>query len=99
MVCDSCQTKLTKVAVPDKWKAGARNVVAVGAIRPGKTNRLLAAKKESSQWVPDESHCRICRTKVQAQMHYCNDCAHKRGICAMCGKKVVDTSSYKMTLT
>eukprot|EP01039_Chlorochromonas_danica_P007353 gene7353-8135_t len=101
MVCESCQSKLSKVIVPDKWKAGARNVVAVGGVKAGKTNRLLAAAKKDggSPWIPDESRCRICRSKVQANLHYCNDCAHKKGICAMCGKKTVDTSSYRMTLT
>lgn len=25
------------------------------------------------------------------------DCAYKKGICAMCGKQVLDTSKYKQT--
>lgn len=25
------------------------------------------------------------------------DCAYKRGICAMCGKQVLDTTSYKQS--
>lgn len=95
MVCDSCQGKLSKVIVPDKWKAGARNVV--GPVKAGKTNRLLARAAAGSQWIPDESRCRLCRSKTTAGMHYCNDCAHKKGICSMCGKKTVDTSSYNMT--
>lgn len=99
MVCDSCQSKQAKVCVPDKWKEGARNVVAAGAIRPGKTNKLLNAQKISNQWLPQESRCRLCRSKVQMNMHYCNDCAHKKGICTMCGKKTVEVSSYNMTTT
>lgn len=27
MVCDTCESKLSKLVVPDKWKAGARNVI------------------------------------------------------------------------
>lgn len=27
MVCDTCEKKLSKLVVPDKWKDGARNVV------------------------------------------------------------------------
>jgi hypothetical protein len=36
MVCDSCQSKVKKVIVPDKWKEGSRNAV----VKAGKTNRL-----------------------------------------------------------
>ncbi|RYG64793.1 hypothetical protein EON64_13270 [archaeon] len=97
MVCETCQERLSRVIVPDKWKQGARNVVASGAIRAGKTNRILAAQKQGTQWIPDESRCRICKSKVQAQTHYCNDCAHKKGICCMCGKKTLDTSAYRMS--
>ena len=101
MVCDKCQGKLSKVIVPDKWKDGATNTVASGGIRAGKTNKLLAAKNKSSsaQWVPTERRCRICKSKVMAQMNFCNDCAHSKGICAMCGKRSVDTSQHKMSLT
>lgn len=27
MVCETCESKLSKLVVPDKWKAGARNVI------------------------------------------------------------------------
>ena len=60
---------------------------------------MLARKKVSEQWVPESRHCRLCRSKVLARMNYCNDCAHKKGICAMCGNRAVDTSSHKMSLT
>jgi cysteine-rich PDZ-binding protein len=100
MVCDSCQTKVTRVCVPDKWKEGARNtIVAGGKAKPGKTNKLLAAQQVGAQWLPQETKCRLCKSKVQANMFYCNDCAHKKGICTMCGKKVVATEQYNMSLT
>ena len=99
MVCDSCQKKTRSVCVPDKWKDGARNVIAVGAVKPGKTNKVLAAQKLNAQWLPSEARCRICRSKVQTNCHYCNDCAHKKGICTMCGKKSIDVSNYNMALT
>lgn len=28
---------------------------------------------------------------------WCIDCAYKKGICAMCGKQVLDTSAYKQS--
>ncbi|KAI4874887.1 hypothetical protein NFI96_034456 [Prochilodus magdalenae] len=42
--------------------------------------------------------CRICKSSVhQPGSHYCQGCAYKKGICAMCGKKVLDTKNYKQT--
>ncbi|GIY31492.1 cysteine-rich PDZ-binding protein [Caerostris darwini] len=42
--------------------------------------------------------CKICRQKVhQAGSHYCQACAYKKGICAMCGKKLLDTKNYKQS--
>jgi hypothetical protein len=97
MVCAACETKLNKIAVPDKWKDGARNVVGPIKAGGGKTNKVLSKLK--SQWIPNENCCRLCKTKVQEKYHYCNDCAHKKGICTMCGKRAVDVSAHKMSLT
>jgi hypothetical protein len=79
MVCDGCQTKLSKVCVPDKWKEGASNTVASGGVRAGKTNKALAKKRTGGEWIPSERHCRLCKSKVMAQMNFCNDCAHQKG--------------------
>jgi hypothetical protein len=101
MVCEGCQSKLSKGVVPDKWKDGATNSVASGGVTAGKTNKALAGKKKTAaaSWVPSERRCRICKSKVMPQMNFCNDCAHKKGICAMCGKRTVDVSQHKMSLT
>ena len=76
MVCDSCQTKVNRIAVPDKWKEGSRHTASsssstarsssgpapvVGGVRPGKTNKLLNSQKVSAQWLPSESKCMICK--------------------------------------
>lgn len=102
MVCDSCQTKVTKIIVPDKWKEGSRNNVGSsgtgGAVKAGKTNKALQLNKASAQWIPNERMCRICKSKVLVQMNFCNNCAHKKGICTMCGKKCVDISNHNMSL-
>jgi hypothetical protein len=86
--------------VPDKWKDGASNTVASGGVAAGKTNKALSAKKKTAaaQWIPSERRCRICKSKVLAQMNFCNDCAHQKGICAMCGKRAVDVSHHRMSL-
>lgn len=48
----------------------------------------------------NEVYFRICRTKVhQVGSHYCQACAYKKGICAMCGKKILDTSNYRQSST
>ncbi|KAM0754286.1 hypothetical protein T439DRAFT_323149 [Meredithblackwellia eburnea MCA 4105] len=42
--------------------------------------------------------CESCKSTVQrAGAKYCQGCAYKAGICAMCAKKVLDTSQYKMS--
>mmetsp|Transcript_23505 Transcript_23505/g.39890 ORF Transcript_23505/g.39890 Transcript_23505/m.39890 type:complete len:104 (+) Transcript_23505:74-385(+) len=103
MVCDSCQVRLSKLAVPDVVKKkdpnNGNNTVAGGGVRAGKTNKALMRKKASEVWLPSKRACRICKSKIMAQMNYCNDCAHKKGICTMCGRKSVDTSGHKMSLT
>jgi len=96
MVCESCQEKLKALACPDKWKDGGSS--GGGKVKAGKTNKALAASKASSQWIPKECHCRICKTKTLGSLNFCNNCAHKKGICASCGKKTVDTSAHKMSL-
>jgi hypothetical protein len=98
MVCDTCEKKLTKVCVPDKWKDGARNTIASsGGKITGKTNKIIQSLSKSS-YIPENSLCRICKSKVMQSHYYCNDCAHKKGICTMCGKKTVDVTSHKMSL-
>ena len=98
MVCDKCQKKLSKVCVPDKWKDGAKNTVSGGGQLAGKSNKALQKRKAAVQWIPENNICRICKSKVLANMHYCNDCAHVKGICTMCGKRSVDVSSHRMSL-
>lgn len=61
--------------------------------------QALQRRKASEVWLPSKRACRICKSKVMLQMNYCNDCAHKKGICTMCGRKSVDTSGHKMSLT
>ena len=42
--------------------------------------------------------CKICKAERLFEGHYCKDCAFKKGICRLCGKKVVDTKlTHKST--
>ena len=94
MVCDSCEGKLSKLIVPDKWKEGARNIS--GGKVLGKTNKRLAALSTES-YIPENTVCRICKAKVMHRHNFCNDCSYKKGICSMCGKKTVDISMHRMS--
>ena len=35
----------------------------------------------------------------QVGSHYCQECAYKKGICAMCGVKILKTKNYKQSST
>lgn len=50
MVCDKCEEKLSKLAVPDKWTDGARNTVGGkdGGRRVG-GNKLLEKRGRASR--------------------------------------------------
>jgi len=99
MVCDKCQKKgkLGKVVTPDPWKAGARNTTESGGRKPGE-NKLLTSKKNRFAPYQQFSKCLICKSTVhQVHSKYCQGCAYKKGICAMCGKQVLDTKDYRQT--
>ncbi|XP_020614203.1 cysteine-rich PDZ-binding protein-like [Orbicella faveolata] len=97
MVCDKCQKKLGKVICPDPWKSGARNTTEGGG-RKVNENKLLTQKKNRFNPYSTFNKCKICKQTVhQAHSHYCQGCAYKKGICAMCGKQVLDTSNYRQT--
>ncbi|XP_063749933.1 cysteine-rich PDZ-binding protein isoform X1 [Eleginops maclovinus] len=96
---EKCEKKLGKVITPDTWKDGARNTTEGGG-RKLNENKILTSKK--ARFDPYSktgfATCRICRSSVhQSGSHYCQGCAYKKGICAMCGKKVLDTKNYRQT--
>ncbi|CAJ0843525.1 3796_t:CDS:2, partial [Entrophospora sp. SA101] len=77
------EKKLAKVICPDKWKEGSRNVN-VGTDRKLNENKLLS-KPGKNRFKPYENKCKVCKSRVhQEHAHYCQGCAYKQGICAMC---------------
>ena len=58
---------------------------------------MLTVERVASR-SPFGNCCKVCKMKVQ-QNHatYCTQCAYAKGICAICGKQVLDTSMYKMS--
>ncbi|KAK9881491.1 hypothetical protein WA026_016374 [Henosepilachna vigintioctopunctata] len=97
MVCGKCEQKLGKVVTPDPWKNGARNTTEGGG-RKVNENKALSNKLRFNPYTTKFESCRICRQKVhQVGSHYCQACAYKKGICAMCGKKIISTKNYKQS--
>ncbi|XP_037883721.1 cysteine-rich PDZ-binding protein [Glossina fuscipes] len=91
MVCEKCEQKLAKIAVPDPWKTGSARKI--------NENKALTSAKDRFNPV-GKVPCRICRQKVhQAGSHYCQSCAYKKAICAMCGKKLMNVKNYKQSST
>ncbi|CAO2206024.1 unnamed protein product, partial [Urochloa humidicola] len=94
MVCAKCEKKLGKVIVPDKWKEGASNTNESGG-RKINENKLLSKK---NRWTPyGNTKCIICKQQVHQDGKYCHTCAYSKGVCAMCGKQVLDTKLYKQS--
>ena len=97
MVCDDCTRKLSTLSAPDPWKmaGGSASGGVGGATRRIDENKALRKGIRSN---PYGNCCKICKMKVQ-QNHatYCTQCAYAKGICAICGKQVLDTSMYKMS--
>ncbi|CAI5504029.1 unnamed protein product [Closterium sp. Naga37s-1] len=97
MVCDKCAKKLSKVIVPDKWKEGASNTTESGG-RKINENKLLSKKKRYTPYASSASFkCIICKQQLHQEGKYCHLCSYKKGVCAMCGKQVLDTSMYKQS--
>lgn len=107
MVCEKCQKKLDTIATPEPWKDGSRSSMP-GQRKIGE-NKLLSksAKKRFEPYGGTKastagsygSTCRICKQQLHQTGHYCQPCASKKGICAMCGIKLLDTKGYKMSST
>jgi hypothetical protein len=57
-------------------------------------NKFLSKKK---QWQPYGAKCTTCKASLPVNYMFCQKCAYGKGLCAMCGKQVLDTSSYKQS--
>jgi len=104
MVCEKCEKKgkLNKIIVADTWKSGSRNQTSDGGRKVGE-NKLLASQKKNrfNPLAGDRfEKCRICKQKIhQINAKYCQDCSYKKGICSMCGTKILKTKNYKQAST
>lgn len=98
MVCDKCQKKLGKIITPDPWKAGARNTTESGGRKVDENKALTSRTSRAAPYQVTSGRCRICKSSVhQRGSHYCQGCAYKKGICAMCGTKILETKNYRQS--
>ena len=64
--------------------------------KSGMNMALLKGKEQRRGFDPLSSKCMICKqAAVQKGYAYCQRCSYTKGICAMCGKKILDISRYK----
>ena len=99
MVCDKCEKKLGSLVVADKWKAGATSRAPQSAGPSSSSSMSKLAEKRAARLAEAGGgmarQCRICKVRVGDGRYYCNGCAYKKAICAMCGTKIGDTKLYK----
>ncbi|KAG5667298.1 hypothetical protein PVAND_015284 [Polypedilum vanderplanki] len=99
MVCEKCEAKLKHVVTADPWKHQGRSSDKAGtsAGRKVNENKILTARFDPTKGL---RKCRICQSKIhQDGAYYCQSCAYKKGICGMCGKKILNTKSYRQSAT
>lgn len=97
---------------PEPWKSkvqyrgtpAAKDTATTSCGRDVGENKLLSGKKKRFSPYANTTEqfvkCKICRSKVhQVGSHYCQECAYKKGICAMCGTKLINTKNYKQSST
>ncbi|KAJ7577006.1 PDZ-binding protein [Mycena floridula] len=99
MVCKKCETKLSKVAAPDPFQSSSSSIKD-GSRKVGE-NKLLGkpgSGSSKSRFQPYKTSCKDCKQPTtQNKAKYCHGCAFKKGACAICGKKILDTTGYSMS--
>jgi hypothetical protein len=97
MVCSKCEKKLGSISTPEPWKEGSKSTAVGSAGRKLNENKLLSSKAKN-QFQPYQTSCKLCKKRLhQKGSHYCQNCCYLKGICAMCGVKVMDVSKYKQS--
>jgi hypothetical protein len=62
-------------------------------------NKLLTTRARYSPYgggggLGTGQKCQVCKKQLVAGGKWCQECAHVRGICYICGKQILDTSMY-----
>ncbi|KAL4400687.1 microtubule binding protein [Malassezia pachydermatis] len=86
---------MLKGSGPSALSKTGRSPSVVGASRKVGENKLLS---KSNRFSPLGVQCKLCKQRVtQEKAQYCQACAYKKGLCAICGKQILDTSRYKQS--
>jgi hypothetical protein len=83
MVCENCEKKLFSLATIND-----NNKRIYGHLKLESHKKYLNSNIVMSQ-------CPLCGGRAEGKNKYCLTCAHKKGICEMCGKKLTRTSMYR----
>ncbi|KAI8608428.1 PDZ-binding protein [Chytriomyces sp. MP71] len=105
MVCAKCEKKLGTLVTPEVRRKADVSTSASSSSSAGTSagsrklaTNMLLSQKNKNKFAPYEVRCKTCKTRVnQTGSNYCQNCAYKGGICAMCGVKILDTKLYKQT--
>ncbi|PWN47799.1 hypothetical protein IE53DRAFT_390051 [Violaceomyces palustris] len=84
-------------AAAPKMTASGLGAATGSSGRPVGQNKLLS---KANRFNPTASKCKVCKQNVSMdRATYCQGCAYKRGICAICGKQILDVKMYKQSST
>ena len=83
MVCEECQKKLNKLVTVDDQKRRQYGNLKI---------KDLTFKIKSKYKM---KFCMNCKGRCEGENNYCLTCAHKKGICELCGKKLINTIMFK----
>ncbi|CEF64811.1 Cysteine-rich PDZ-binding protein [Strongyloides ratti] len=96
MVCEKCTSKLRQLPsakkLPNSRKPSSLTTIGSRPLLP--KDKFKPNNKESFK------KCKICKKPTHREgAYYCQDCSYQKGICALCGMKIANTSSYKQSNT
>ena len=93
MVCKTCERKLGTITTPDTFKLGSKSTTIGSQGRKLNENKLLSKKSVSLG-----TKCKTCKKQLhQKGSNYCQECSYKKGICAFCGKTIMDIKFLKQS--
>jgi hypothetical protein len=93
MPCQDCEKKQSKgLITPDRWKVGAKNTITGSQGRKLNENKLLTKHNPVT-----DNKCITCKKQLNTRGKYCQQCSYKKGLCSLCGKKILDTQMYRQT--
>ena len=103
MVCIKCEKKEREALQKElakgstSGKPSSSNIGLGSKVKRINENKLLSAKSKNA-FSPYANTCKTCKGRItQKGGNYCQTCAYKNGICAICGSSVLDTKFYRQT--